>query len=115
MEFHWKCSCYRRCKIFGMVGGNFKDKGVGQLFVKKLDGGKHQMVVRADNNLGTILLNVMLKEGLPLKKKSAKDVMTVDPTGDAGKPLTVLIRVKNEETAKELLEKLESFAKQSSS
>jgi len=96
-----------------MQKGGFKDKGVGQLFIKKLDTEKYQVVVRADNNLGTILLNILLKEELPLKKKSAKDVLTVDPIGDGGKPLTILIRVKDEALANELLEKLQHYAKQS--
>lgn len=102
-----------RCKVFAKIGGSFKDKGVGQLFVvKKPESEKYQVVVRAENTLGTILLNILLQKGIPLSSKG-KDVMTCDPAGDDGKPVMILIRVKNPESATELLSKLQGFLAES--
>mgnify|MGYP001792892379 CR=1 FL=1 len=51
--------------MFGKpADGEYKMKGLGQLYVKKLDNGKHQVVVRAEKNLGTILLNIRLQKDL---------------------------------------------------
>ncbi|CAL8121031.1 unnamed protein product [Orchesella dallaii] len=103
-----------RCKVFGMVNNQYKDKGVGTLYVKILSEGKYQVVVRADNNLGTLILNILLNKSLPLEKKSAKDVMTVDIMGNKGNPMPILLRVKSEEDANELLSQLKEFQQQSS-
>ncbi|CAL8081311.1 unnamed protein product [Orchesella dallaii] len=104
-----------KCKVFGMIDGKYKDKGVGMLYVKKLDEGKHQVVVRADNNLGTVILNILLQKSLPLDKKSAKDVMTIDVHGNNNKGMPILLRVKSEADATELLNKLKEFQEMNSS
>jgi len=98
-----------------MVDGKYKDKGVGMLYIKKLNGGKHQVVVRADNNLGTVILNILLQKSLPLEKKSAKDVMTIDVHGNNDKGMPILLRVKSEAEATELLNKLKEFQELNSS
>jgi len=97
-----------RVKLYGKGPQGFNDKGVGQLYVKKLGSGKYQIVVRADNSLGTILLNMIMPKNLPLTLKP-KGVLTCDPTGENGKPLMILIRVKTDDDAKQLLKKLQSF------
>ncbi|ODM97254.1 Nuclear pore complex protein Nup50 [Orchesella cincta] len=104
-----------RCKVFGMVDGKYKDKGVGMLYIKKLSGGKHQVVVRADNNLGTVILNILLQKSLPLDKKSAKDVMTIDVHGNNNKGMPILLRVKSEADATELLNKLKEYREMNNS
>jgi len=101
-----------RVKLFGKSPTGFKDKGVGQLYVKKLNSGKYQIVVRADNSLGTIMLNMIMAKNLPLTLKP-KGVLTCDPTGENGKPLMILIRVKTDDDAKQLYKKLQSFLAES--
>lgn len=95
----------KRCKVFVKNGPDFADRGVGTLYIKKVDE-KIQMLVRADTNLGNILLNIMLASGLPASRMGKNNVMLVCiPTPDAKPPPTsVLLRVKNGEEADELLE-----------
>lgn len=86
-----------------------KDKGVGMLYVKKIEGGKHQIVVRADNNLGTVILNILLQKSLPLDKNGKNTIMTVDLQGNNKKAMPIILKVKTEENATELLGKLKEF------
>ena len=58
-----------------MLNGGYKDKGVGFLHLKKVsDEGKHQLVVRQDTQLGTILLNVLLSNMPKCDKQGSKFV-----------------------------------------
>ncbi|KAH1019736.1 hypothetical protein HUJ04_009518 [Dendroctonus ponderosae] len=103
-----------RCKVFVKKGENFGDRGVGNLYLKPIEGsGKFQLVVRADTNLGNLLLNFILSESVPTKRLGKKDVMVVAiPTPDAQPPPTpVLLRVKTPEDADKLLEVLEEHKK----
>ncbi|XP_022116071.2 nuclear pore complex protein Nup50 [Pieris rapae] len=102
----------RKCKIFVKKDGNFVDKGVGTLYIKKIeDSRKHQLLVRANTSLGTILLNLVLATSVPTQRMGKNNVMLVCiPTPDAKPPPTpVLIRVKTSEEADELLEKLNNY------
>lgn len=104
----------KRCKIFVKTGGEFVDRGVGQLFIKSADDGKKtQMLVRADTNLGNILLNILLTEAVPASRMGKNNVMMICiPTPDAKPPpATVLVRVKNAEEADELLEQIQKHKK----
>ncbi len=94
-----------RCKVFVKNDKSYADRGVGMLYLKKVEGsGKTQLLVRADTSLGKILLNVLLSEGLPVQRMGKKDVMLIClPLPDAQGPTSVLIRVKNEEEADDLL------------
>lgn len=94
----------KRCKVFVKSGADFADRGVGTLYIKKVDD-KIQMIVRADTNLGNILLNIMLASGLPASRMGKNNVMLVCiPTPDAKPPPTsVLLRVKNGDEADEVL------------
>jgi len=103
-----------RCKIFGKLNGAYKDKGIGVLYIKKSDAGKYQVVVRAENNLGTILLNILLTKDLPVTANGMK-VITCDLSGDNGKPLSIVIKVKSEADATELSNKLIGYCKLSHS
>lgn len=42
--------------------GQYADKGVGFLHIKKLDCGGYQLLVRAQSTLGNVLLNIRLGE-----------------------------------------------------
>lgn len=97
-----------RCKVLGVVDGQCKDKGIGMLYLKKIDGGKHQIVVRADNNLGTVILNILLQKSLPLERKTKNSIMTVDLQANKKKGMPVFLKVKSEGDATELLEKLKT-------
>lgn len=102
----------KKCKIFVKKDGNFVDKGVGTLYIKKIEGNvKHQLLVRANTNLGTVLLNLVLAEAIPTQRMGKNNVMLVCiPTPDAKPPPTpVLIRVKTGEEADELLESLNKY------
>lgn len=95
----------KRCKVFVKSDKSYADRGVGMLYLKKVEGsGKTQLLVRADTSLGNILLNVLLSEGLPTQRMGKKDVMMIClPLPDAQGPTSVLIRVKDEEEANDLL------------
>lgn len=102
----------KKCKVFVKKDGNFVDKGVGTLYVKKVEeSGKHQLLVRANTNLGTIFLNMILSQSIPTQRLGKNNVMMVCiPTPDHEPPPTpVLIRVKTSEEADELLETLNKF------
>ena len=49
--------CFFRCKLFYKKDSNWVEKGVGNLHLKELDDGKTQLLIRADTNLGGILIN----------------------------------------------------------
>merc|ERR1712018_1003739 len=51
-----------RCKLFFMKNKEFTEKGLGMLYLKKVadNENKTQLVLRAETNLGNILLNIML-------------------------------------------------------
>lgn len=102
----------KKCKIFVKKDGNFVDKGVGTLYIKKVeDSGKHQLLVRANTNLGNVLVNLILASAIPTQRMGKNNVMMVCiPTPDAKPPPTpILIRVKTSEEADELLETLNKY------
>lgn len=104
----------KRCKVFVKKDGNFGDRGVGQLFLKPVAGSeKVQLIVRADTNLGNLLLNFILSESIPLQRMGKNNVMLVCiPTPDTKPPpVPVLLRVKTTEEADELLKILEKNKK----
>lgn len=56
----------KRCKVFVKSGADYSDRGIGTLYLKKIEEtGKVQLLVRADTNLGNILLNIILSEAIP--------------------------------------------------
>lgn len=101
----------KRCKVFVKGAADYNDRGVGTLFIKKAEGDKIQMIVRADTNLGNILLNIMVVDGLPVSRLGKNNVMIVCiPTPDAKPPPTsVLLRVKTGEEADELLATINKY------
>lgn len=107
-----------KCKLFYQRDGKWNEKGVGFLHLKKPDG-KAQLVVRADTNLGNILLNISLSPSIPLKRQGTNNVYMmcvpnpkISPKDEENKPAAMLVRVKNAEAADELLEKMEDLRKE---
>ncbi|XP_050300196.1 nuclear pore complex protein Nup50 [Anthonomus grandis grandis] len=103
-----------KCKVFVKNEDRFSDRGVGNLYLKPIENSeKVQLIVRADTNLGNLLLNLILSEAIPTKRIGKKDVMLVAiPTPDAKPPPTpILVRVKSPEEADGLLEVLEKHKK----
>lgn len=99
----------KRCKVFVKVSNEYVERGVGMLYIKSLEEGtKSQLLVRADTNLGNVLLNIRLSEGIPASRMGKNNVMLICmPTPDSKPPpSTVLVRVKTAEEADELLENI---------
>lgn len=101
----------KRCKVFVKGASDFTDRGVGMLYIKKVQNSKIQLIVRADTNLGNILLNIMIVDGLPVTRSGKNNVMIVCiPTPDAKPPPTsVLIRVKTGEEADDLFNTINKY------
>ena len=58
-----------RCKLFYKKDKEFVEKGLGMLHLKKVDGGKTQLLVRAETNLGNILLNIFVNDKMNILKR----------------------------------------------
>lgn len=102
----------KRCKVFVKDDGDYKDRGTGTLYLKDVKDDKVQLIVRADTNLGNILLNILLTPGVPAKRLKNNVVLVCIPTPESDpKPRSVLIRVKTEDDAKEVLEEIEKHQK----
>uniref|UniRef100_A0A3Q0RMR0 Nuclear pore complex protein Nup50 n=1 Tax=Amphilophus citrinellus TaxID=61819 RepID=A0A3Q0RMR0_AMPCI len=103
----------KKCKMFYKKDSEFKDKGVGTLHLKQTADGKTQMIIRADTNLGNILLNIIVPSTMPCSRVGKNNVMVVcvpnPPIDDKNPttPVTLLIRVKTAEDADELHKILE--------
>ncbi|KAH3877588.1 nuclear pore complex protein Nup50-like [Dreissena polymorpha] len=105
----------KKCKLFYQKDGEWKDRGVGFLHLKKTDN-KAQLLVRADTTLGNILLNVRLMDTMPMSRQGKNNVSLMCvvsppiPKMAADKPIPMLIRVKSSEEADELLEKMKEIS-----
>ncbi|ELU06618.1 hypothetical protein CAPTEDRAFT_220122 [Capitella teleta] len=104
----------KKCKLFYQKDGSWKDKGVGFLYLKPC-GEKTQLLIRADTNLGNVLLNILLNSSIPMSRQGKNNVTMIcvpnPPLEEkdkeaSSKPVSMLIRVKTSEDADELLEKL---------
>ncbi|XP_011315339.1 nuclear pore complex protein Nup50 [Fopius arisanus] len=103
----------KRCKVFFKKDKVYSDRGVGILFLKPTPSGKTQLIVRAENSLGNLLLNTLLTESLRTQRMNKNTVMLVClPLPDSQPPpVPVLFRVKTSEDADSLLEQLDSHKK----
>jgi nuclear pore complex protein Nup50 len=93
--------------------GNYGDRGVGTLFLKPAPNNKMQLIVRAVNSLGNLLLNTLLTESIPIKRLNKTNIMLVCmplPTSEPP-PTATLLRVKTPEEADALFEALEKHKK----
>lgn len=101
----------KRCKIFVKDDGDYKERGTGTLYLKNVTDDKVQLLVRADTSLGNILLNILLSSGIPAKRiKNNIAMVCLTPDSDK-KPKSVLVRVKTENDAIELLEEIQKYQK----
>ncbi|CAH8607812.1 unnamed protein product [Dicrocoelium dendriticum] len=111
-----------RCKLFYKTDVEWRERGVGNLYIKPLVDNKFQLLIRANTNLGNILLNVLITKEIPIKQQ--KNNLTLvcvplpplpasvsKPSEDdtAAKPVPMLVRVKTEEDAFELLKKFDHY------
>uniref|UniRef100_A0A0B7A2H5 RanBD1 domain-containing protein n=1 Tax=Arion vulgaris TaxID=1028688 RepID=A0A0B7A2H5_9EUPU len=108
----------KRCKLYYQKDGQWVDRGVGNLHLKPVSDSKTQLLVRADTNLGNILLNIMLSSSTPVSRQGKNNVVLVTvanppiKTGDEeSTPIPMLIRVKTGEEADELLKIIEERKK----
>ncbi|XP_064634605.1 nuclear pore complex protein Nup50-like isoform X2 [Lineus longissimus] len=113
----------KRCKLFFQketADGvkEWVEKGIGNLHLKETEGGKTQLLIRADTNLGNVLLNILLSDSIPLSRQGKNNVNMmcipsppVDPKTDTSKPIMMLIRVKTSDDADELYEKMTELKK----
>ncbi|XP_041112950.1 nuclear pore complex protein Nup50-like isoform X2 [Polyodon spathula] len=98
----------KKCKLFYKKENEFKEKGVGTLHLKQVSEQKTQLLVRADTNLGNILLNILVQSSMPCTRMGKNNVMVVcvpNPPVDEKSPTTpvpMLIRVKTAQDADEL-------------
>lgn len=107
----------KRCKLFFKSDQQWKEKGIGNLHIKPC-GEKFQLLIRADTNLGNILLNIMLTSSVPVGRQG-KNMVTivcvpnpaVDTKQEDSSMVPMLIRVKTEEDADELLDTLKKYKK----
>ncbi|XP_017061328.1 nuclear pore complex protein Nup50 [Drosophila ficusphila] len=103
----------KRCKVFIKKGKDFGDRGVGTLYLKPVkDSEKTQLLVRADTNLGNVLVNLILSEGIPCQRMGKNNVMMFCiPTPEDAKATSLLLRVKTGDEADDLLKKIEEHIK----
>ncbi|XP_016970176.1 nuclear pore complex protein Nup50 [Drosophila rhopaloa] len=103
----------KRCKVFIKKEKDFGDRGVGTLYLKPVKGmEKTQLLVRADTNLGNILVNLILTEGIPCQRMGKNNVMMVCvPTPEDSKATSLLLRVKTGDEADDLLKKIKEHIK----
>lgn len=91
--------------------------GKGTLYIKELNGGKKQLIFRAGNTLGTILLNISWVNAIPvsLKKKDVIFAAFANPpinNKDNKQLVSYIMRSRNEDEAKELSETLIKYKSQ---
>jgi len=106
-----------RCKLFYKKDKEFAEKGLGMLYLKKVDAheeegnAKTQLLVRADTNLGNILLNILLNKQMNLVKRNNCIQFVCIPNPEipgvtAGSPVSMLVKVKNADQANILEDEL---------
>jgi len=103
-----------RCKLFYKKDASYAEKGVGTLHLKKTKEDKTQLVIRADTTLGNILLNIFLNPQITTQRVGKNNVMLVcvpnppiDPKNPSSVPTPMLLRVKTDSDADQLLKKLD--------
>ncbi|KAH8252513.1 hypothetical protein KR032_000379 [Drosophila birchii] len=102
----------KRCKVYIKKDTEYVDRGIGTLYLKPIkDSEKTQLIVRADTNLGNILINLILSDGIPCNRQGKNNVLMVwMPTPEETKA-TILLRVKTGEEADDLLNEIKKHIK----
>ncbi|KAH8365088.1 hypothetical protein KR084_001094 [Drosophila pseudotakahashii] len=103
----------KRCKVYIKKDNDYGDRGVGTLYLKPVkDSEKTQLLVRADTNLGNILVNLILSEGIPCQRMGKNNVMMLCvPTPEDTKAASLLLRVKTGDEADDLMKKIKEHIK----
>lgn len=83
------------------------------MHIKKVDSGKHQLIFRADNALGTIWLNILLSQGIPVVSKKNNLMITCVPNppptsaaSDNTSTVTYLMKCSTEAEALDILSRI---------
>ncbi|KAM7540119.1 hypothetical protein Aperf_G00000040430 [Anoplocephala perfoliata] len=110
--------CTVRCKLFYKKDDQWVERGLGNLHIIPSGDEKFQLLVRANTNLGNILLNIMVNKDIPMQLQKNNVVFACVPSPplmsapkpkegeDANsppRPVPMLIRVKTPEMAEALL------------
>lgn len=85
--------------------------GVGTLFLKPTPNEKIQLIVRAANSLGNILINTLLFSGMSIQRTKDHTLLVHCMPMPNSEMTSVLLRVKTKEDADILLENLEKHTK----
>jgi nuclear pore complex protein Nup50 len=98
--------------VFVKKEASFQERGVGMLYLKPA-GEKTQLIVRADTNLGNLLVNTLLMASLPVQRMGSNNVMLVCvPTPNTKPPpVPILLRLKTGDDADEVFSKLKEYMK----
>jgi len=107
----------KKCKLYYKKEGAYVERGLGNVYLKQTEESKLQVIVRADNALGNILLNIIMTDDIHVDRVGKNNVMIIcvpnppiDPKADP-EPVTFLMRVKTTEDADELKNKLNDLMK----
>ena len=109
----------QRCKLYFNDNSGYKERGVGNFYIKKdPDTGKGQIIVRAENSSGTVLLNNIIYKNMPVKKQGKSNILLSCQCNPAipkfdeltGKMISFLVKVKGEDMADRMVEELERFS-----
>jgi len=97
-----------KCKLFLKSGDSWNEKGLGIANLKECNG-KVQLLIRNDTTMGTVILNTLLHENMPVSK-SGKNGLLMVVTGEDEKIETYLCRV-NKDKVEEFYDKLTEYKK----
>lgn len=103
-----------KVKMYFMIEKTWTDRGTGMAFLKRKEGSAH-LVVRAENSLGTIMLNNVLKKEIKITSSGDKAfsfVTVPNPPVEPKNPekaFPILLRVKTKDLKEEFLAKIESL------
>jgi len=103
-----------RCKLFYKKDAEWRDKGIGNMHLKRISEGKAQLIIRADTNLGNLLLNIQLNKSVPIKQNKNNVTLVCVPhpavdSRDPTEPVSMLMRVKTAEDAANIISEVESL------
>ncbi|KAF9334857.1 hypothetical protein BGZ91_010690 [Linnemannia elongata] len=93
-----------RAKLFGTENNEHKDLGIGQFRVNEHTVSKKRRMIMRIGGTGLITINSWIIQELPPQRN--KNTLTIFAI-DNGKPKRFMLRVKEEQTAQELLQALE--------
>uniref|UniRef100_A0A183IM95 RanBD1 domain-containing protein n=1 Tax=Soboliphyme baturini TaxID=241478 RepID=A0A183IM95_9BILA len=103
-----------KCKLFfKLPDKEYQERGIGYLFLKPTDDAKTQLIVRADNTLGNILLNILLTAATRHSRVGKNNVSLaavpnppLEGSQNPSDPVVFLIRVRTAEDADQLFEQI---------